>query len=840
MLVADDDITARMLAQQYLGQQGFNVTLAEDGAQALELFAEARPQLVLLDVEMPRMDGFESCRQLRTLPGGRNLPVLMVTGLNDVESIERAYQVGATDFASKPISWLVLGHRLRYMLRASQALRDRERSETRLADAQRIARLGNWEWDLATDEVTWSGQLYRLLGQEPGAVEPGLAAFLEVTHPDDRSPLRDWLVSALRKGEAGEFSHRIVSADGREWIVQHQSECLSDGNGRVLSLSGTVQDITQLRKAEEQIQHLAYFDSLTGLANRRLFKERVQHALELAHRHDRIAAVLFLDLDDFKRINDTLGHTVGDLLLKEVAERLLSGVRSSDCVIRLEIDDHHRQVARLGGDEFTVLLTEIHQVSDATIVAQRILDGLARSMQLTGHEVVVTPSIGIAVFPYDGEDTETLLKNADTAMYHAKRAGKNLYQFYAESMNVAALRRLTLENNLRKALERQELYLHYQPQVDLWNGPIVGVEALLRWHSQELGTVPPSEFISLAEETGLIIDIGEWVLRTACTQARAWQDEGLPPLRMAVNLSARQFAQKNLVETVRRILDETGLAVECLELEITESLLMDDAEEAIDTLHRLKALGVQLAIDDFGTGYSSLSYLKRFPIDRLKIDRSFVNNITTAPNDAAVALAVVSMAHSLKLGVTAEGVETAAQQAFLRERHCDEVQGFFFSHPVSSQQVADLLRSTSRPLWREDENLSSRTLLLLDDEPNVTASLERVLRPEGLHILTAHSADQAFELMARHHVDVVIADQMMPDMLGTEFLRRVRELYPGTVRIVLSGKSDMNTLVTAINEGAVFKFLAKPVLDNVLKATLREAFLLCEGQEVRQGAERTG
>ena len=830
VLVVDDDITVRLLARQSLARAGFTVAEAEDGSEAVSVFQETRPHLVLLDVDMPNMDGFEACARLRRLPNSEVIPILMVTGLDDIESIERAYGVGATDFVTKPINWLILGHRLRYMLRATAAMQGIQESKIRLANAQRIARLGNWEWDIESGETYWSDETYHLFGYAPGAVVPSLEAFLAQVHPEDQECIRKRVFNPLKLENPVSTIYRLVRADGSERVVQEHAEVHVDGSGNVTRVSGTVQDITERKHAEEKIHHLAYFDSLTGLSNRRFFTESIGQALELARRHQRLMAILFLDLDNFKRINDTLGHTVGDLLLKAVAERLLASVRGSDCVSRVDAGDMTHYVARLGGDEFTVLLTEIHHVGDAATVAQRILEALSESLVLAGHEVVVTPSIGIAVFPHDGEDVESLLKNADTAMYHAKKAGKNLYQFYAESMNEAALQRLTMENQLRRALERKEFFLDYQPQIDLDNGAIIGVEALLRWHNLELGMVPPAEFIPLVEETGLIIPIGEWVLRQACMQARAWRDEGLPKLRIAVNLSARQFAQPGLPDLVAQILRETNLDPYCLELEITESLLMTDAEEAINTLRALKNLGIQLAIDDFGTGYSSLSYLKRFPIDRLKIDKSFVSDIVSDPDDAAVAQAVIAMAHSLRLGVTAEGVETKAQQAFLKAKRCDEVQGYYFSHPVVPQRIASLLGERDLiQMQATDGEIRQHTLLLVDDEPNITASLSRILHREGYRILTAASAREGLEMLASNQIEVVIADQCMPEMKGTEFLRRVRDLYPGTVRIILSGRSDMNTLIDAINEGAIYKFLAKPVTDHTLRTTVREAILIGEG-----------
>ncbi len=441
-------------------------------------------------------------------------------------------------------------------------------------------------------------------------------------------------------------------------------------------------------EAENRVRQLAYYDSLTGLPNRVLFLDRLAQTLEAARRHQRKAAVLFLDLDNFKRINDTLGHSFGDAILKITAERLQHCVRLCDAVTH---PTPQGTAARLGGDEFTVLLSEIDSLEVPAIVAQRILTRMADPMRLTDHEVIISPSIGITVFPEDGDDVETLLKNADLAMYFAKRSGRNSFQYYQAAMNEAALKRLTMENLLRQAIARNEFSLYYQPQLTLLTGQVSGLEALLRWNSPELGSVSPTEFIPVAEESGLIVAIGEWVLRTACQQAKGWRDRGVPLPRIGVNVSVKQFVQRNFPTLVAQILDETGLEPEALEIEVTESLLMRDADGAAATLGKLKALGVQLAIDDFGTGYSSLSRLKEFPIDRLKIDRSFVRAVSTDRNDQAIASAVIAMADSMNLCVVAEGVETEDQLDFLRTKHCSEVQGYYLSRPLPPEQAEEFL-----------------------------------------------------------------------------------------------------------------------------------------------------
>jgi len=463
-----------------------------------------------------------------------------------------------------------------------------------------------------------------------------------------------------------------------EWL---SISSVKNDRGETTHYAAIFTDMTEHKRAEERIRYLANHDGLTGLPNRTLLHDRIRQALAQASRHRTQVALLFVDLDRFKVINDTLGHAIGDRLLETVSTRLLACMREEDTV------------ARHGGDEFVVVLPNVAQPQDAAHAAQKIVDTLSAPYLLQDRELYVTPSIGIGVYPSDGEDVQVLVKNAEAAMYHAKEAGGSTYQFYAAEMNAHAHERLDLENDLRRALKRGELLLHYQAQVETDTGRITGMEALIRWRHPERGLVSPAAFIPVAEETGLIIPIGEWVLRQACMQTKAWQEAGHPGLRMAVNLSGRQFLHGDLLQTVSGILQETGVDPHTLELELTESMLMQHTEETIATLEELSLLGVQLAIDDFGTGYSSLSYLKRFPVHRLKIDQSFVRDITTDPGDAAIADAIIAMAHSLSLGVIAEGVETAEQLEFLHSHRCEEVQGYHFSRPLPAEECTRLLQT---------------------------------------------------------------------------------------------------------------------------------------------------
>lgn len=572
ILIIDDDPVVRLLATTALQLVGLQTTEAASGEEGLKLFEEYGADAILLDVMMPGgMNGFVTCTKFRLLPGSQHIPVLMMTGLEDMESINQAFEAGATDFLTKPINVPLLGHRVRYMLKASLTTK-------------------------------------------------------------------------------------------------------------------------RLMESEQRLHRMAYFDSLTDLPNRQFFLEHLQIIIPLAYRQKLKLGVLFLDLDGFKRINDTLGHHVGDLVLQATSERLRKCLRASDVLIRKTTSQKGDSLARLGGDEFTVLLSTIGVNEDAATVAERIRIYLAEPLNINDHELYTTTSIGIAIFPEDGNTAEELLKNADLAMYYAKRDGGNTFRYFSTEMTKVAQRRLALETHLRKAIERNELDLHYQPQLDLTTGKFCGMEALLRWDSQELGRIYPAEFIPLAEDVGLIIGIGEWVLRKACHQAKNWQDQDASLDRMAVNVSVMQLLHEGFPSLVAAILDETGLEPHTLELELTESALASDEASILVALHKLKQIGVKLAIDDFGTGYSSLSRLKNFPIDCLKIDQSFVCDIEENSVNTAIVSAVIAMAEGMNMKVIAEGVETEVQLAFLTNKLCNEAQGYLLSKPLSSIKIEELLQ----------------------------------------------------------------------------------------------------------------------------------------------------
>ncbi|MCW5787228.1 MAG: EAL domain-containing protein [Nitrospira sp.] len=692
ILIADDDPLTRLFVKNALEPAGMAVVEATGGKDALTKFEEEPSDLVILDIMMPEVDGYLTCSRIRSLPRGKRIPILILTGLDDANSIAQAYQHGATDFITKPVNATILCHHVRYMLRTNNVLHALIRSESRLELAQRIARIGNWDWNPKTNRFAMSNELCRLVGVRPQDFTGTFEGFLSLVHPDDRPLVTGALQKLVAQQTPCDIDHRIVLPNGSDFVIHLQAEAVREEEVDEVTVIGTAQDITERKQAERAIHQLAYYDSLTGLANRVLFKDRLSNAISYAARHDQHLATLFIDLDRFKIINDTLGHTVGDLLLTRVAERLSESVRQSDSVSRHADHEPAHALARLGGDEFTILLTALPQPEDAGRVARRILDSLAHPFSIEGHEIFISASIGISIYPSDGATVEALLKNADTAMYHAKEQGRNNCQFYSSGLNAAAAERLDLENELRRALEREEFVVFYQPKLNIHSREILGAEALVRWKHPKRGLVPPGVFLNAAIDTGLIRSMDEWVLREACRQVKAWETAGLPAISISANVSNSLFHGRTLPATVADALRDSGLNPSQLELELTESIAMRDVEASVTMLEGLRTMGVRLSIDDFGTGYSSLSYLQRFPLSRLKIDQSFVRDLLTNENNVKITRAIIAMAHSLNLSVLAEGVETEGQLARLREEGCDEVQGYLFSRPVCAEDFEKLLR----------------------------------------------------------------------------------------------------------------------------------------------------
>ncbi|MGZ4954827.1 MAG: putative bifunctional diguanylate cyclase/phosphodiesterase [Methylobacter sp.] len=701
ILTIDDDDMVRLMLEDILSREGFEVLGAADGQAGLEMFREHHPDLVLLDIMMPKMDGFICLETLRALSSSRLLPIVMLTGADDVESIHNSFGLGATDFITKPICWATLPYRLRYMMCASEALGNLAHSEATLYHAQKIARLGNWNWDVNNDLMTCSKEALNVLGVAPESFHSHPFALFKAIHPSDVQSLRQALDRCTQQGRAFSLEARLVHADETVHIVHIQGEAEMQ-QGRVDKLHGTVQDITERRKIEDQVHHLSYFDPLTNLPNRTLFKEILRQAIKYCDRHEVFLVGLFVSIDSFKRINETLGPTIGDRLLQMFTERLIGTLRDSDymAVARdLELDfeiggiDMDITVSRLGDSEFSILLNYIQDTRDSAKVANRIFKEMAAPFEVDGNEIYLAVNIGIAVYPEDGKEVDAFIKNGEFAMNHAHEQGPNSHQFFSKSLNVAAFRKLSMESSLHHAIERNELVLHYQPKIDLRCNQVVGMEALVRWQHPTFGLVPPAQFIPIAETSGLIVPIGHWILVTACRQLRAWQLEGMPSLMISVNISSFQLRQKEFVRHVRDILNSTGLAADNLKLELTESALMVDISDAMNILQEIRALGVRISINDFGTGYSSLSYLKKLPISELKIDQALVKDIPHSEDDKAVTSAIIALAKSLSLEVAAEGVENEQQVAFLCRNACETAQGYFYSRPLPSNELGQFIHN---------------------------------------------------------------------------------------------------------------------------------------------------
>ncbi|MCK2126134.1 EAL domain-containing protein [Thauera aromatica] len=614
----------------------------------------------------------------------------------------------------------------------------------------------------------------------------------------------------IQKGQVwqGELINR--HKNGSLYWASVQITPVIDEKGEITHFIGVQHDISARRRIEDRLAFLASYDELTGLPNRNLLKEKFEQASAEAQRSGTCIALVSLGLGRFKQINDSLGRSAGDELLEKLSRRL------SQCATERDV------VARHGGAEFMLMFGGLDRAEDIQPILEHIVDILHVPVIVKGEKLQPSVAAGVSLLPADGNDFETLLHKAAIALHHAEAEGIP-HCIYTDALNRDSQERLSMENALRLSLSRDELELHYQPKVDLGSGRMIAVEALARWrHPVTREYVSPARFIPIAEESGLIQQLGAWALSKACRQNKAWQEAGLRPIVVAVNLSAAQLRQPDLVETVAAALEGSGLSPDLLELELTESALMEDPDQANDTLARLKQLGLHLAIDDFGTGYSSLAYLSKFPVDQLKIDRSFVQDALSNPAAAAIASSVVGLAHQMGLKVVAEGVETEAQLAFLLRQGCDEMQGYYYSKPLPADVLASLLSSDPR-LVRPDQG-ASRSLLIVDDEPAIHAALARALEDSGYQILAAHSARAALELLACHPVQVILSDEHMPDMNGIEFFARVKNLYPDTARIMLSDYVDATTLIRAINEGTIYKFIAKPWNDHELCVHIRDAF----------------
>ncbi|MRW87700.1 EAL domain-containing protein [Pseudoduganella sp. FT26W] len=830
ILVVDDQPVNIELLEYLLTSTGYkDVSSTTDPRVVAGWHADHRYDLIILDLQMPGMSGFEVMDALKPLEPDGWLPVLVVTAQPDHKM--RAFESGARDFISKPFDPVETLTRIRNMLEM-RLLHGRERNyNARLEQTvrERTAELQRFRsaMDATADAIflldTDSAEVLdvnegacRMLGYPRVEMLGPMASRLGLGAPDALRAQAERLAAyaaALGPARSPELSELELMRRDLIAVPVELYWQLLQRPGQPSVMLGVARDISERRQAEELLQHMAHYDSLTGLPNRTLFFKTVADAISVAQDKAWRIVVLMIGLDRFKNINDSLGAARGDDLLRQFSNRLVQTVRIRDTV------------GRLGGDEFALILTMSRDQQDAVHAANEVREALRQPFELDGHQAVVSASIGISVYPDDATDPDTLVKYADTAMERAKQAGRDGYRFFTAGMNVQVLARLDMELALRRALDNDELRLHFQPKVNLHTGGFAGVESLLRWERPGFGLVYPAEFVPVLEDTGLVVRVGAWIIDAACRQIAAWLADGTGPVRVAVNVASRQFIEGDLEQLVHDALARHQTPPELLELELTETSLMNNAERTITVLKSLKALGIKVAIDDFGTGYSSLAYLQRFPIDKLKIDIAFVRDITTNPNDAAIALAIISMAHSLKLQVVAEGVETRAQLEYLRRSRCDEIQGYFYSRPLPPDEVGKLVLSGhSLPPAPGNATQPAQTLLIVDDDVNVLASLHRLFRRDGYQILTAASPTEAFELLALHAVQVILCDQRMPAMSGTEFLSKVKEMYPETIRIILSGYTGLEAVLDSINRGAIYRFYTKPWDDTQLRDNIRLAF----------------
>jgi diguanylate cyclase (GGDEF)-like protein/PAS domain S-box-containing protein len=700
VLVIEDDPNYFILVNERLSlshDPSFEIIRSKHMQSGLERLKDGDIDIVLLDLMLPDSEGISSFTAVHN--AFPSVPVIILTSVDDDELAGRAIGLGAQDYLTKgsfdrellvkSICYAISRHKVQSELQkyyqenelSKQTLQDRDERFRSLVSnipgavyRYTLEQNNKWNMEFISDMIMAISGL-------PSSVfiDRTIDAYFERVLPQDLPLLQEAFRKAVREGSLFSVDYRVRHSNGDFRWVHDQGRAIQNAEGKVTHVDGVISDITERTREKERFKQLVSYDSLTSLPNRELFVDRLDQAIGQARRKKETGAVLALDLDHFKRINDTLGHTIGDQLIKAVSARLLKTLFDSDTV------------TRISGGTFIILLPRIIKAGHAENVANKLLMAFKSPFLIHQHELFTTCSIGIALFPNDGEASDILIKNADAAMHIAKERGKDRFQLYSSAIANNSFERLVLENSLRRALDRDEFRLYYQPQLDLRTGKSIGVEALIRWQHPDLGFIPPMEFIPIAEETGLIHSIGEWVLKTACEQKKIWDQQGFKYLRVSVNLSARQFHYANLVEMIDGVIKKTGIDPQDLDLELTESTIMEHLEETTETLRKLKDMGAHISIDDFGTGYSSLMYLKTFPIDTIKIDKSFVKDMTTDSDDQAITQAIISMAHSLKLDVVAEGVETKEQLELLKSQNCDIIQGYLFSRPIPADDIPPLL-----------------------------------------------------------------------------------------------------------------------------------------------------
>lgn len=676
ILIIDDDPVTRLMLKKVLLNSSFNVLEAENGKEGFSKFIDHLPDLVLMDVMMPVMNGYDATLAIRNYETKRNIPILMLTSLDDIESVDKAFDAGATDFITKPINWSLLGQRVRYALKSAETEEALRNSQAQLVYAQKLTKIGYWEWDALTDEVSGSSAMFELFGVPKHDYLP-IEQFLANVIPKDRPIINHALSEATTHGENIQISFRVLLPDQKVIHIDCIGETEQDGQGKIIKIKGSAQDITRLHKAEMLIDYQTNHDKLTDLANRTYFSQTLEHFIKSADPKFKHAVVIF-DINRFKIINDNLGQNNGDQLLISLAQRLKRITREDDFV------------ARLGSDEFAILIKNAKNTQELNLSIHRIIYDLSQAYTLNKEDLFVDFSFGASIIEASDNNANQLMSHANIARNQAKQQGNQDFLYYQSEMNAESKHQLTLENDLRKALERNEIEVYYQPQVFGDTLKPYGAEALVRWNHATQGIISPVVFIPLAESTGLIVEIGRFVMQSAIKELEQWEAQGFHDLHIGINLSGRQFSHDNLMREVQTMLTQTTIRPEQLDLEITESLAMSDADHNISVLNGLKALGVSISIDDFGTGYSSLAYLTSFPIDTIKIDRSFILNLETKEGQAIVNT-IIAMANSLGLSVVAEGIEEEHQLSFLQAKNCNVLQGYMFGKPLKSHEMQAFL-----------------------------------------------------------------------------------------------------------------------------------------------------
>ena len=691
ILIVDDDPIFRELSRSSLEQEELRIEDVSSGEAAVQFASCVMPDLIVLDLQMPGMDGYATCHGIRQLPQGEFVPILIMTGLDDVDSIAKAYDAGATDFIIKPCHGLILTQRVRYMLRTSHSLQLLRSNEARLAQAQRIAQLGGWEWDLSLEQIELSDAACQILGVAPSTFDRTLDAYLTCVHEDDRAAVRQAMRQAFVEGTSVALDHRTSRTDVSGHIVHLQGEALINESGHTHRILGTVQDITDKRATESTLYFLANYDGRTGLPNRNLLLRRVAQAIPGAAGGTGSGALLVLAVDRFHRICELYGSAGQHQMMKEVTERFqqVLSIGGTDLAAG---GAETPMLAHLSESQLAILVTHLSKPEESAKIAQNCLDALGKPFQIGPSHVTISAHIGIAVPGTDGDDPEQVLRNAETALQAATRKGPNEFQYYSDSLNTMIAAKMSLEQDLRLAMSRNQFLLHYQPKVDILSEEVIGFEALLRWHHPTRGLISPAEFIPLAEEDGSITAISEWVLKSVIQQQRVWNKAGLAPTTVSLNLSGVQFRQPQFAAQIKSLVYAEGGTPQDLELELTENVLMADADLTMATLEELNTAGFRVTIDDFGTGYSSLAYLPRFRIDTLKINQAFVKDLKVGKVDSPIVRAIIGMGRALQLNIVAEGVETRDQLTFLRMQGCSAYQGYLFSKPVPAAQLQHLMR----------------------------------------------------------------------------------------------------------------------------------------------------